>query len=374
LQISVIIPTYNRRRLLPSILESWKKVANATLLDFEIIFSDDGSEDGTADFLEEQRDKLPITILKNDHGGASAARNHAIEFAQGERLIFCGDDIYPEPDFVKKHYYLGEELGPEVSILGQVDWHPEQETKYLLKHITELGNEQFSYNRLRHNEVTDFRHFYTCNLSVSRQMLANEQIKFDPLFYKVNFEDTELAYRLSKHGQQILYRDDITAHHYHEYTVEGFCNRQKTAGEMANVILGKHPELREYIHLLNVPELIESLTTESDADRSVGIIEIANKLEEVWSSHIPTATRVQIESTLSMIYSHLFTMKFMEGSLLSPNKGSVTPKERGALFGYYFDTRVTGQLHRNLSDASDQGVGDTNYERALFLLDASNQN
>jgi glycosyltransferase involved in cell wall biosynthesis len=52
IDVSIIIPTYNRAGILPGLLESWRKVAGTTRCSFEIIFSDDGSDDGTAALLE----------------------------------------------------------------------------------------------------------------------------------------------------------------------------------------------------------------------------------------------------------------------------------------------------------------------------------
>ena len=105
-----------------------------------------------------------------------------------------------------------------------------------MKHITELGNEQFSFGAFALNAYTDFRHFYTCNISIDREFLFSEKIIFDESFYKVNFEDVELGYRLSKKGMEVFYYPDAVVQHYHPYTsVNGFCKRQEICGEMALV-------------------------------------------------------------------------------------------------------------------------------------------
>lgn len=119
--ISVIIPTYNRLRLLPTVIEAWRIVDRQTDFPYEIIFSDDGSEDGSVEFLEQVSD-LPIRVLKNDHGGASKARNAAIGAAAGERLLIIGDDIFPAPDLLNVHANLAKRLGRNVATLGVVDW------------------------------------------------------------------------------------------------------------------------------------------------------------------------------------------------------------------------------------------------------------
>lgn len=239
LDFSVIIPTYNRKALLPGVLEAWKRVAQHTNFPYEIIFSDDGSEDGSVELLEQYKG-LPIRVLRNQHGGASNARNAAIRVAKGKRLLIIGDDIFPDPMILNVHAELGKRLGPNVATLGIVDWHPELEVNHLMRHITEVGNEQFSFNRLKDGQCVDFRHFYTCNIAVDRDFLLGEKVIFDEAFHKYGFEDVELGYRLCMRGMRIYYTTAAKGDHFHPYRVDSFCRRQASAGEMAVVFRDMH--------------------------------------------------------------------------------------------------------------------------------------
>ena len=67
---SVVIPTYNRVPFLPSALDS---VRRQRFTDYEIIVVDDGSEDGTCDYLQRQKDRL--RILRQSNRGPGAERN-----------------------------------------------------------------------------------------------------------------------------------------------------------------------------------------------------------------------------------------------------------------------------------------------------------
>lgn len=88
---SVVIPTYNRLRLLPSALESvWRQ----RFTDYEIIVVDDGSEDGTRCYLQRQRDRLHVLCQANR--GPGAARNLGANEARGEYVAFLdSDDVWP---------------------------------------------------------------------------------------------------------------------------------------------------------------------------------------------------------------------------------------------------------------------------------------
>src|SRR4051794_5139151 len=87
MRFSVIIPTYNRLQLLKEALDSvWRQ----TFTDYEVIVVDDGSTDGTRDYLESLGDKLRFFV--QPRRGPGAARNLAAQHANGEYLAFLDSD------------------------------------------------------------------------------------------------------------------------------------------------------------------------------------------------------------------------------------------------------------------------------------------
>lgn len=86
-EISAIITTHNRAGLLPRAVDS---VRRQSLPPVEIIVVDDGSSDGTREWLRQQQDITTISF--DEPGGISAARNAAISAARGEWLAFLDDD------------------------------------------------------------------------------------------------------------------------------------------------------------------------------------------------------------------------------------------------------------------------------------------
>jgi glycosyltransferase involved in cell wall biosynthesis len=87
MRCSVIIPTYNRLELLRATLNS--VFAQDVPVD-EVIVIDDGSLDGTREFLESLGDQ--VRWLGQENCGPGAARNRGIEIARGEWIAFLDSD------------------------------------------------------------------------------------------------------------------------------------------------------------------------------------------------------------------------------------------------------------------------------------------
>jgi glycosyltransferase involved in cell wall biosynthesis len=99
--VSVIIPTYNRKKLLTRAIES---VMSQQYTDYELIVVDDASGDSTEqlDFFDSR--KYPsITYFRLDsHRGVSAARNFGVRMASGKWIAFLDSDDQWHPQKLKR--------------------------------------------------------------------------------------------------------------------------------------------------------------------------------------------------------------------------------------------------------------------------------
>ena len=97
--ISVVIPLYNKASDIYLTLTS---VLAQTLRPREVIVVDDGSTDGSAEIVERMIENEPhVRLVRQPNAGVSAARNRAIEMAQGEWVaLLDGDDLW-SPDYLK---------------------------------------------------------------------------------------------------------------------------------------------------------------------------------------------------------------------------------------------------------------------------------
>tara|TARA_Y100000746_G_scaffold231327_1_gene244888 strand:- start:293 stop:1129 length:837 start_codon:yes stop_codon:yes gene_type:complete len=87
LKVSVVIPTYNRKHTLTRAIES---ILTQTIKPLEIIIVDDGSDDGTREWIKEE---YPfIQYLNQNNSGVSASRNRGIFSANGNWIAFLDSD------------------------------------------------------------------------------------------------------------------------------------------------------------------------------------------------------------------------------------------------------------------------------------------
>lgn len=88
--ISVIVPTYNRKTILPRAIDS---IFAQTYQDFEIIVVDDGSDDGTEAYIEKTYTDPRIRYERLEkNSGVHVARNKGLKLAWGEYIILLDSD------------------------------------------------------------------------------------------------------------------------------------------------------------------------------------------------------------------------------------------------------------------------------------------
>ena len=109
--ISVVIPTYNRARLLPRALQS---VLHQTLDDIEIIIVDDASTDATRQVVAATSDARVKYIRLAHNRGACTARNVGVQVAQGEWISFQDSDDEWLPNKLEKQLSQLQATGADV--------------------------------------------------------------------------------------------------------------------------------------------------------------------------------------------------------------------------------------------------------------------
>jgi glycosyltransferase involved in cell wall biosynthesis len=98
--LSVVIPAYNEEENVPILYEKLKKVLDSLGEDYEIIFVDDGSTDGTYQRLKQLAEKdsrLKVIRFKRNYG-QTAAMSAGFEHAKGDVIITLDADLQNDPE------------------------------------------------------------------------------------------------------------------------------------------------------------------------------------------------------------------------------------------------------------------------------------
>jgi glycosyltransferase involved in cell wall biosynthesis len=101
MSISVVIPALNLRKCLDL---TFRSLEAQTDPQFECLLVDDGSSDGTLEWLATRPTKLQLKVLRNEFpNGRSAARNAGWLSSAGDTVVFLDGDMLPVPGWIASY-------------------------------------------------------------------------------------------------------------------------------------------------------------------------------------------------------------------------------------------------------------------------------
>lgn len=109
--VSIIIPTYNVERYIEECIDSLLK---QTYKRIEIIVIDDGSKDATPYLLKSYEERILLKLNKKNQG-QGAVRNHGLEQANGEYILFVDSDDWIDVEAVE--ILIGKALDTEADLI-----------------------------------------------------------------------------------------------------------------------------------------------------------------------------------------------------------------------------------------------------------------
>lgn len=283
-KISVIIPTFNRIKILKKCIEALENQTLAKNI-YEVIIIDDGSTDETERVMSDFQTALNFSYIRQSNSGPGAARNKGIKAAQGKYVLIINDDTIASDSLLEEHLlYQQRYSGKKFAILGTFDY-VESALEHPFTYFLSKYPLIFDYSVMESGKVYGYKHFITCNISIERKALLDAGL-FDEDFSEPMCEDTELGYRLQKMGYSVLYLPDLKSKHDHILTVENFRNRQLMNGRNTVLLVKKHPEILELEHKIfgfrNLGDktiaqakeyIVENISTETEILREVQKVE-----------------------------------------------------------------------------------------------------
>lgn len=185
--VTVIVAAFNGETYLRETLDS---LFAQDFGAYEVVFVDDGSEDGTAEIAR----SFPLRYIRQPNQGLPAARNAGLAVAQGDFIAFLDDDDLLPPNKLRvqaRHLLENPDTG---CVLGRCEWLFEGIEPPNLKRdpiYGELGGIQFVTAMIRRNVLEGLG-------------------GFDPTYRYA--EDRDLFVRLREHGVKIEVLPHVVLH------------------------------------------------------------------------------------------------------------------------------------------------------------------
>ncbi len=234
---SVVIPTYNRLPILQKCLRALEKQDfDATLIrNYEVIVVDDGSTDGTLDWIANHRDELPhVREFEQDHQGPAVARNYGVEQANGDTIIFIDSDLVVTSCFLQSH----------ATALRQGQQQLKTDRVFTYGAVVNTCN--FDHPESEPYKLTDFSaaFFATGNVAIAKKWLIEAGL-FDTGFQLYGWEDLELGVRLKKLGLKLVKCPEAVGYHWHPafnlQQIPKLIDQEIQRGRMGVLFYQKHP-------------------------------------------------------------------------------------------------------------------------------------
>ena len=238
MNVSVVIPTYNRKPILKKCLSALENQKLSQLVNsYEVIVVDDGSTDGTKLWIEENKDKLPhVVFYEQEHGGPALGRNLGVLRSKNEIIIFIDSDLVVLEDFISNHVR---------KLLGA--WKGKNRKCFTYGAVINTSN--FVKPQNERHKITDisFAYFATGNVAIAKDLILQVGL-FDTSFSLYGWEDLELGERLKKIGTKLIKCPEAKGFHWHPKfecnQIIGLVQKEKERAKMAMLFYKKHPNLR----------------------------------------------------------------------------------------------------------------------------------
>ena len=212
MKLSIITLTYNNLSYTKKFIESLYKYTN----DFELILVDNGSTDGTVEYIKSLANVK--TIFNSENLGFSKGNNQGIKIAEGEYIGFLNNDILLYPNWFEECKKVFEkENAAFVS------------PRHIRKHFNNTNeNSYLKYFKTKFSYADDYeKSFEECQFScviTKREILDNIGV-FDEAYTPAFFEDNDFKYRAIEAGYDCFVSNKVCFFHFGSVTSANFNQR-----------------------------------------------------------------------------------------------------------------------------------------------------
>ena len=255
IKTTIIIPNYNGLSFMEPCFESLKE---QTVRDFKVLVVDNGSTDGSVEWLKEHR--VPSIFLK-ENTGFSGAVNTGIRAADTPYVLLLNNDTRVEPGFVAAMERAMDQSPKIFSVSSRMIqmYHPE-----LLDDAGDMYSILgWAYQRGVGRSVNLYqkscRVFSACaGAAIYRRAVFDEIGLFDELHFAY-LEDIDVGWRAKLYGYDNVYCPDAAVYHVGSGTSGSRYNSFKVRLAARNCIYLNYKNMPGWQILLNAPFLLAGL-------------------------------------------------------------------------------------------------------------------
>lgn len=245
--VSVIIPTYNRKNSLTATLDSLADL-DYPKDRYEVVVVGDGSRDGTEDTIRGIKGRLPYSLSYHaqEKKGISAAKNLGIREAGGDLLVFTDDDCIFEKDWLSR--LIGHLDSPDVGAVGGPDRSP-SDASFFARSVDYTVTSFAGTGGVRRKEGVRLAKYYPrgCNIAFPQAVIEKAGGYDETL---AAGEEIELDYRIRQAGYLLKYAPDAPVWHKRRGSLLGFLRQMYSRGYTRVELARRHLALLEPSYLL----------------------------------------------------------------------------------------------------------------------------
>jgi GT2 family glycosyltransferase len=219
---SIIILTFNQLEYTKKCLQS---IAQYTSVPYELIIVDNGSTDGTAQFLENYANEHVNckVILNKENLGFAGGNNQGIAAARGDYILLLNNDVIVTRDWLERliaHIESDENIGMVGPVSNFVSGHQLVENTGYRKNLNKMH--EFAKNHFQNNVgiTQDIMRLVGFCLLIKRHVLDIIG-GLDENYGNGNYEDDDLCLRSRIAGFRNIIARDVFIHHYGSMTFKG---------------------------------------------------------------------------------------------------------------------------------------------------------
>lgn len=226
--ISVVIPTYNREKLIERAIRS---VMNQTYKDIEIIVIDDASTDNTEQVVKNIKYSNIKYFKQNENGGACRARNRGIKESNGDYIAFLDSDDEWDKNKLER----------------QITFLKEKKADIVVCNYYYSKNNKKSIAINRKNEIISYDELLYSNCITTGAILSKKNI-FENIYFDESmprYQDWDLVLRIAQTYDIYFINQPLLTLYFQETSITNSTSKQKKYDALEKIFIKNKEQLEK---------------------------------------------------------------------------------------------------------------------------------